>query len=172
MAVCLVSAIAVLGERTRAIGIENKLVWQGLLPDLQRFRALTMSHVVIMGRKTLESLPNPQSPLPGRRCVVITSQPQELFPNVVVMPSFEAALAYASWYSVGEIFIIGGAQIYALGLEYTKRLYLTLVPEELGENMGRNVVRFPSYRDFTKVIEREVVPYKGRDLKFLTLERP
>jgi dihydrofolate reductase len=112
----LIAAVAANG----VIGSENTLPWQ-LPEDLKRFKALTLGHPVIMGRKTFESIGRP---LPGRRNLVISRNAAYRAAGCEVLTSLDAALA-ACVGSTDEIFVIGGAQIYAEALPLAQRLYLT-----------------------------------------------
>lgn len=122
----LVAALAANG----VIGRDNGLPWH-LPEDLKRFKALTLGHPVIMGRKTFDSIVAMLGrPLPGRANIVITragrlagARPE--WNNVLPVATLEQAIAAAG--EAGEVFVIGGAQIYALALPHAQRLYLTEV---------------------------------------------
>jgi len=116
----LISIIAAVAEN-RAIGIHNRLPWH-LPADLKYFRNKTLGHHVIMGRKNYQSI---GKPLPQRTNIVITRDPGFDAPGCVVVNSIDAALAAAD--GDPEVFIIGGAGIYAQSLPFADRLYLTLV---------------------------------------------
>jgi dihydrofolate reductase len=116
----MVSIIEAMGNN-RELGFKNKLLWH-LPDDLQRFKELTRGHTVIMGRKTYDSIGRP---LPERKNIIITRNPDYEAPGCTFADSMEAALAEAK--DDPEIFIIGGAEIYKLALPYADRLYLTLV---------------------------------------------
>lgn len=117
-AISLIWAMA----RNRAIGIDNRLPWH-LPADLKRFRNLTTGHHIVMGRKTFESFPKP---LPNRTHVIITSDREYRAPaGCLVAHSIDAALALAQ--SDSEIFVIGGASLYAQTLPRAHRLYMTLI---------------------------------------------
>ena len=103
-----------------AIGKDGKLPWH-LPADLKRFKALTMSKPMIMGRKTFESFP---SPLPGRRHIVLTRDTAWQAAGAEVVHSVEEALASAG---EGEVAVIGGAEINALFLDRADRVELTEV---------------------------------------------
>lgn len=112
----LIAAVAANG----VIGSDNALPWR-LPEDLKRFRALTLGHPVIMGRRTFESIGRP---LPGRRNIVVTRNAAWRVEGCETASSLEAALAAAGT-GGDEIFVIGGAQIYAEALPLAQRLYLT-----------------------------------------------
>jgi len=121
MTVTLLAALS----RNRVIGRGNQLPWH-IAEDLKRFKALTLGHPVIMGRKTYESIGRP---LPGRDNIVVSRSPDLSAPGCRVAHSVAAAVAAAltAASAAGEIFVIGGAQIYALALPLADRLQLTEV---------------------------------------------
>ena len=94
--------------RDGAIGRQGGLLCH-LPADLKHFKSLTMGHTVVMGRRTFESLPH--GPLPGRENIVVTHNRYYHPQNVVVVHSVEEAVEAATL--PGEVFVIGGAQIYA-----------------------------------------------------------
>ena len=115
-----ISLIAAVGQN-RVIGLDNRLPWR-LPDDLKHFKALTLGHPVLMGRKTFESLGRP---LPGRRNVVITRNAAYRAPGVETVNSPAAALALCR--GAEEVFFIGGAELYREALPLVQRLYLTEV---------------------------------------------
>jgi len=116
----LISLIVAMAE-DRAIGIENRLPWH-LPADLRHFRDTTMGNPLIMGRLTHESIGRP---LPGRRNIIVSRDPDYRAEGCEVVGSVEAALAAAA--GAGEVFVMGGASLYAQLLPRCDRLYLTLV---------------------------------------------
>jgi dihydrofolate reductase len=122
--------IAALTWPGRVIGRENRIPWH-LAEDLKRFKALTSGHPVVMGRNTWESLP---FKLPGRFNLVVSSRPLETLAKPkgalpdAVAESLEAAVERARSEAGGEdVFVIGGARLYAAALPLAERLVLTLV---------------------------------------------
>ena len=105
------------------IGIDNHLPWH-LSVDLKRFKALSMGHHVLMGRKTYESI---GKPLPGRTMVVITRQKDYSPEGCRVVHSFKEGLQLAENQGESELFVIGGGQIFAQALPLAGRIYLTRV---------------------------------------------
>lgn len=103
------------------IGKGNRLPWR-LPADLAHFRRLTIGHAVIMGRRCHESIGRP---LPGRRNIVLSRNPGYRAPGCEVAPSLERALAMTRGDS--EVFIIGGAELYAQTIGRADRLCLTRV---------------------------------------------
>jgi len=119
MKTCL-SIIAAMAQN-RVIGIDNTLPWR-LPADLAHFKALTMGHHMIMGRKTYESL---GKPLPGRTSVIVTRDTAFSAPGCVVVHSLDEAVAACE--GDAEAFFIGGADLYRQALDVAQRLYLTEV---------------------------------------------
>lgn len=107
------------------IGRDGGIPWR-LPEDLARFKELTMGHTVVMGRRTWESLPPRFRPLPGRRNVVVSRNPDYRAPGAEVLGSIEAALAGAS-----QTWVIGGAEIYHLALPRATRCEVTEVDLDL-----------------------------------------
>jgi len=115
------SLIAALGKNNE-IGKGNNLLCR-LPADLKRFKAITTGHTVIMGRKTFESLPN--GPLPNRRNLIISRNTQLTIEGAEVYSSLDHALLKSI--NETEVFIVGGAQIYAQALPVVDKLYLTRI---------------------------------------------
>lgn len=118
----LISLIAAL-DRRRGIGKDNQLPWR-LPADLKRFRELTTGHHIITGRKTYESI---GKPLPGRTTIIITRNRDYKAEGCFIVHSLNEALELARSRGEQEVFVIGGAEIYAQALPLADRLYLTLV---------------------------------------------
>ncbi len=111
----------------RAIGYRNTLPWR-LPEDLQYFKRTTLGHPIIMGRNTYESIGRP---LPGRRNIVVSRQPDYTAPGCEVAHSLPEALRLCA--DQEDIFVIGGAQLYAQALPLTDRLYVTEIDLEVKE---------------------------------------
>lgn len=114
------------------IGAHNTMPWH-LPEDLAHFKQLTHGHPVIMGRKTWDSLPPRFRPLPGRSNIVITRnadwQPEPAAPNVQRADSLEAAIALAHAHDA-EVWVMGGAQIYAQALPLAQRVEVTVIHQD------------------------------------------
>ena len=117
-------------SKNRVIGTEGKLPWN-LPDDLRFFKEKTKGHIVIMGRKTFESLPKP---LPNRLNVVITRQQNYCVPEgVKCFSNIQEALKFSEGQTEKwgeEVFIIGGGEIYKQTLEQAHYLYLTEIQKE------------------------------------------
>lgn len=109
-----------------AIGRNNDLLYH-MPNDMKRFKSTTTEHTIIMGRKTFMSFP--RRPLPNRRNVVLTGHS---FPNDLEgaewCDSLESALNLTK--DDGEVFIIGGANVYNQALSIADKLYLTIIDDE------------------------------------------
>lgn len=108
--------------RNRVIGRGGELVWHES-EDQKHFRRVTMGCPVIMGRKTWDSLPARFRPLPGRRNVVVTRSAAWQAQGADRAGSLEAALALVG--EAPKVFVIGGAELYALALPHADELELT-----------------------------------------------
>lgn len=102
-----------------AIGKNGDLIWH-ISSDLKRFKALTMGHPVIMGRKTWESLP--KKPLPGRLNIVVSRNPDFIAEGARVVTTPEDALGVSGDSSP---FVMGGEQIYKAFMPYVTKIFLT-----------------------------------------------
>lgn len=114
-------------NKNRGLGFENKLLYW-LPNDLKRFKALTTGHTIIMGRKTFESFP--KGALPNRRNIVL-SKGDHNFPGAECFHSLEEALMHCG--KEEDIYIIGGAGLYAEALAIADRLCLTEIEDATKE---------------------------------------
>ncbi len=158
-----VSIIAAIASENRALGRDNELIYK-IPEDLKRFKELTSGHVIIMGRRTFESI---GKALPNRINIVVTHDPNFLAENVVVTHSLDEALHLAQLKAGdGEVFIIGGGMLYKEAIGRADKLYLTIV-----EGNPKADTFFPDYSDFKKVVLEEKYESDGLKYKFLDLER-
>jgi dihydrofolate reductase len=111
------------------IGRSGGIPWQ-LPEDLIRFKALTMGHTVVMGRRTWESLPAKFRPLPGRRNVVLTQQTGFTAEGATVAQSLDEALTDP------DTWVVGGEQIYTLAMPLASRCEVTEVDVDLPRDDG------------------------------------
>ena len=121
-----ISIIAVMDEKTGGIGYHDVIPWMSKAPrDMKHFKKLTTGHPVIMGRKTYVSMGRA---LPERTNIVLSSDRNLTLHDAEVAHSLERALVLCET-AVGndEVFIIGGAEVYAYALQYAERMYLTLL---------------------------------------------
>ncbi len=117
-----ISLIAALGQK-REIGNNNELLWR-IREDLQNFKRLTLGHIILMGRKTYESIGRP---LPGRTTLVLTRQEKYEAPGCIMVHTWDAAVDYAQHAGEKELFVCGGAEIYAKALPHASRMYLSWI---------------------------------------------
>ena len=140
------------------IGVDGDLPWR-LPEDLKHFKRTTSGHPIIMGRKTYESIGRP---LPKRHNIVITRNPDFEAPGCTVVHSLDAALEVA-WAEDDEVWVIGGAGLYAAALPRATRLELTEVHRSVpGDTF------FPEF-DRTQFVER--ARRAGDGVSFVTWER-
>lgn len=111
--------------KNRTIGVNNTLPWR-CPEDLKHFKALTMGHHMIMGRKTFDSI---GKPLPGRTTVVVTRNPDLQIEGCVMAHSLQQAIAACG--QDDEVFIVGGAELYAQALPLVDTLYITEIQQEV-----------------------------------------
>jgi len=159
----LIAAVANNG----VIGQDNALPWH-LPEDLQHFRQLTMGQVVIMGRKTWESLPERFRPLPGRLNIVVTRNKAYVAPGAEVVDSLGAAQKVGAGGTARTLFVIGGAELYAHALPLAERLELTEIAAEIAGD-----ARFPALErsQWREVARRAGTSATGLRYAFVTYER-
>lgn len=154
--IVLVVAIADNG----VIGKDGAIPWH-IPADLKRFKALTMGHTIVMGRKTWDSLP--QKPLPGRTNVVVTRQADWKAEGAVTATSLEQAIGGTS----GPVMVIGGAEIYARALPLATRIELTEVHRAYDGD-----AQFPlDRRGWTETLREKHVTKDGLRYSYVTLTR-
>ncbi|MDO9028286.1 MAG: dihydrofolate reductase [Candidatus Roizmanbacteria bacterium] len=160
----MINIIAAIGKN-RELGKDNKLLWH-ITEDFKRFKILTSGHIVIMGRKTFESI---GKPLPNRVNIVITRNRAWTPLGCTVCYSMEEAIKKAkrNLPAGRQVFIIGGAEIYKQGIKYADKLYLTLVNKEYPDADAF----FPDYSAFKKVVFEENHKNKNYSFKFLELQK-
>ena len=112
-------------DQNWAIGNNNELL-NRIPEDMKFFQSTTTGKAVIMGRKTLESFPN-GIPLPNRKNIVISSNPNYKVKGATVVPSVEAALEAVSDYDTEDIYVIGGERIYRQMLPYCDVAHVTKI---------------------------------------------
>jgi dihydrofolate reductase len=119
--------IVVAASENDVIGAEGGIPWR--LPDDQRyFKQLTLGQCIVMGRGTHESIGRL---LPGRETVIVSRNPDYAVEGATVAGSFEEALEQARREGRGEIFVVGGAELYRRSLPLADRLHLTRVHAEI-----------------------------------------
>lgn len=159
-----ISLIAAMAKNL-AIGKDNKLLYY-IPEDLKRFKKLTSGHVIVMGKKTFESINS--KPLPNRTNIIITKDPAFQAPGCIVVHSVEEALSKAKETEKEEIFIIGGGSIYTQTIKQADKLYVTVI-DRVHEDAD---AFFPAYPEFTKIVYEEKSQHDGIDFTWYELEKP
>jgi len=157
----IVAAVA----RAGVIGRDNMIPWR-IPEDVARFKALTTGHPVVMGRRTWDSLPARYRPLPNRRNVVVTRNLAWQAAGAERARSLDDALALLG--DEAQVFVIGGADIYAAALPLTDELLLTEVDLDV---QGDTV--FPPFdpAEFEEVSRERLVSETGVPYSFVTYTR-
>lgn len=166
----LISIVAAMDEK-RGIGKDNKIPWH-IKEDLIHLRDLTKNHVVIMGRKTYDSMAwyydKSGREMPGKLYIIVTHDPsfKSNRSNVFSATSLEEALSKVK--NEEEIFINGGGQIFKEAIEkgLVDRLYLTIVDGDY-----KCDAFFPDHSNFTKVVSEEDQDNGEYKFKYLIVER-
>ncbi len=139
----ILSAIVAVAQNG-VIGNNNQLIWH-ISEDLKYFKATTINHSIIMGRKSYESI---GKALPNRRNIIVTRNVEFEAPGCEVVNSIEEAIALCS--SESEVFISGGGEIYKAALPLCDRLYITEISQsyegstvfpEIDKNAWREISR-------------------------------
>jgi dihydrofolate reductase len=183
--IVIIAAVA----RNRVIGKDNKLLWN-IPEDMAHFKALTSGHTVIMGRKTWESLPPRFRPLPGRRNLVVTRNPDWQAEGAEAAASLEDALARLERVAdpgkrpseipegpptarpiappTERAFVIGGGELYAQALPLADALELTEIDADFDADTF-----FPPWdrRAFTEVSRQNHVSEAGWRYAFVGYRR-
>jgi dihydrofolate reductase len=162
----LIISVIVAMDEQRGIGHHGSLPWR-LSTDMKRFKAITMGHHVVMGRKTYETIGRP---LPGRTMIIITRNKAYEADGCQIAGSLEEALRIAEEGGEEEVVVIGGGEIYRQALPKVERIYLTIVHALVPAD-----VFFPKWEmeDWVE-IRREEVPAGEKDsytTTFRVLER-
>lgn len=137
-------SIIVAVANNNVIGQDNTLPWH-LPEDLKRFKALTMGHHIIMGRKTYESLGRL---LPGRTTVIVTRNKAYQVEGAIVKHSLDAAVRACE--DDDEVFLIGGAELYKIGLENADKLYLTEVHADFDGDAFLPKIDFTQWKETSR----------------------
>lgn len=166
------------------IGFNDRIPWH-LPEDLKRFRDLTLNSVIVMGRKTFDSLPNKQ-PLKDRIHIVLTRNLCSAFANASHNGTIQFSMLHGSYrsyidnviyideenvfdllkkYSDKKIFIIGGSEIYKMFFNYCNKLYITVIEEDIEGN-----IYFPYHLDEIKkkykLIEESNIYVSKNNIKY------
>jgi len=175
--------LVVAADKKRGIGKEGKLPWR-LKGDMKYFRELTTGHIVIMGRKTWESIPEKFRPLPDRFNIVLSRKkgeslsdslfkgvPAHLKASVAAANSLDQALEIVRTPQLmaREIFVIGGGAVYrdAIARPECTKIFMTAVRGEFNCDTF-----FPDFGDFSEILTHPVANEGGLEYIFRVLKRP
>jgi len=131
-------------DKQGAIGKDNSIPWK-LPSDLRAFSKRTQDGVVIMGRKTWESLPIEYRPLPRRTNIIITSQKDYYAPGAFITDSLEYVLNTVRVISENNVFVIGGAQIYEQAINHPN--VTKMIISHVNTTIENPDAYFPNFKD-------------------------
>ncbi len=160
MSISIIVAMA----QNRTIGVNNTLPWR-CPEDLKHFKALTMGHHMIMGRKTYDSI---GKPLPGRTTVVVTRDKNLKIEGCLIAHSLDDAIAACA--SDSQTFIVGGADIYAQSLELADTLYITEIQQDVEGDAHFPDVDKSIWQESSREIRSQQTP-QPLDYHFVTFRR-
>ena len=149
------------------IGKDNGLL-ASLPTDMKYFRDHTVGKVVVMGRKTLESLPGKKG-LPKRTNIVLSANPDFEAPGCRIVHSEYELFDELSAYDPDDIFLIGGASLYNRFYKYCSTLYITRMEGDLGADAF--IVNIDEDEDYVLVSESEPITENGVTFRFLVYSR-
>ena len=149
-------------SRNHVIGRDNQMPWK-ISADLQFFKRVTMGFPVIMGRKTWESIGRP---LPGRRNIVVSRNPDLILNGAELASSLDEALNRLS--GTPRVFVIGGEQLFTQAFPKADQLYITEI--EMNVEGGDTFFKVPNPEEW---LELERTPGSEGEISFhfLTLQR-
>jgi len=157
-------AIIVAMSKNRTIGVNNTLPWS-CPEDLKHFKALTMGHHMIMGRKTYDSIGRP---LPGRTTVVVSRDEKLALAGCTVVNSLPEAIAICG--TGPKIFIVGGAQIYAQTLSMADTLYITEIQKNISGDANFPDFDLSLWHEVSRVKQHQKTP-EPLDYHFIEYRR-
>lgn len=156
----MISAIVAM-SKNRVIGRQGALPWR-LPEDLKRFKAITLGHPIVMGRKTFDSIGRV---LPGRQNIVVSRQVGLKIEGADVVQTVDQALELARA-NEQDVFIVGGGEIYSQTLPRVNRLYLTLVHQEISGDAYFPVLDWNEWEEVSREDRSDPISFS-----FLTLMR-
>ena len=159
-------SIIVAKAKNNIIGKDNKLIWY-LPEDIKRFKNLTDDHIMIMGRKTFESL---GGVLPNRKHVVFTQNPDYQYDNenVEIVHSMLEIKEYID--NCEENFVIGGSMIYNWLMPYVKKMYVTEINKDFEGDSFFPKINLDEWKE-TERTSMITDPESGLEYQFVTYER-
>jgi dihydrofolate reductase len=153
--------------RNGVIGRDGGMPWR-LPEDLAHFKRTTLNHPVIMGRRTWESLPPKVRPLPGRRNLVLSTDPQWSAAGAQRQASLQQALQACS--GDDEVWVIGGAQVYAQALPLADGLVVTEIDADIDGDTVFPAWDRGSFVETRRETHRAAAPHHF-DFAFVTYQR-
>jgi dihydrofolate reductase len=162
MILSLVAAV----DQKGGIGRDNRLPWH-LSDDLKHFRRLTMGHHVLMGRKTYQSS---QGKMPGRKLIVLTRTADFTASDAQIVSSLDGGIQLALDAGETELFVIGGAQVFAQALPIAQRLYYTEVHADANADSFFPQLDRAQWREISRQ-DFPAGPKNDYSFKILNLER-
>ena len=157
-------ALVVAMAQNRTIGINNTLPWR-IPEDLKHFKALTMGHHMIMGRKTFDSI---GKPLPGRTTVVVTRDRNLQIEGCVMAHSLDEALAACA--GDEKIFVVGGAELYQQALPLVDTLYITEIRQDVEGDAHFPEFNGDAWQEVSRDIRHQETP-QPLEYHFVTYRR-
>jgi dihydrofolate reductase len=161
----IISLIAAVDQKG-GIGRDNRLPWH-LSDDLKHFRRLTMGHHVLMGRKTYQSS---QGKMPGRKLIVLTRSADFTASDAQIVSSLDGGIQLALDAGETELFVIGGAQVFAQALPIAQRLYYTEVHADANADSFFPQLDRAQWREISRQ-DFPAGPKNDYSFKILNLER-
>lgn len=160
MSSCIIVAMA----KNRTIGVNNTLPWR-CPEDLKHFKALTMGHHMIMGRKTFESI---GKPLPGRTTVVVTRDSNLKIEGCLIAHSLPEAIKTCA--NDSQTFIVGGAEIYAQTLPLVDTLYITEIQQDVAGDAWFPEIDSSEWHEVAREVRTQASP-QPLEYHFVTYHR-
>lgn len=151
-----------------AIGRGNELLFH-LSTDMKFFKSQTIEKTVVMGRKTLESFPG-KKPLPKRKNIVLTTNPDFCAENVEIIHSIDELLKKIDFENSEDIYVIGGETIYRQLLPYCDTAFVTKVASTVND-ADAFMVNLDDDENWEIADESETMNEKGYDFKFVTYKK-
>ena len=157
-------ALIVAMAQNRTIGVNNTLPWR-CPEDLKHFKALTMGHHMIMGRKTFDSI---GKPLPGRTTVVVTRDKNLRIEGCLIAHSLQDAFKACA--GDEEIFVVGGAELYAQALPFVDTLYITEIQQDVEGDAHFPVLDKSAWQETSREARTQETP-QPLEYHFVTYQR-
>ncbi len=152
------------------IGSQGAMPWH-LPEDLAHFKSITMGHPVIMGRKSWDALPERFRPLPGRRNIVVTRQPDWHAEGAEVAHTVDASLRAAAASGTETVWVIGGAELFATVIDRADRLEVTEIAKRFDGDTTAPAIDHRWHREATDPEDGWHTSLTGLEYRFLSYSR-